>query len=97
MDRELALFPHRFLSSSQLFVFCYFLRFGERVERFAWFWSGAANVSEILHFAEVIFWHVFQISLHLSAEMADLQNVDYLSMCSAVCFASIVIGILKIL
>ena len=39
----------------------------------------------------------FQISLHLSAEMADLQNVGYLSMFSAVCLASIVMGILKIL
>ena len=26
------------------------------------------------------FFAFFQISLHLSAEMADLQNVDYLSM-----------------
>ena len=26
------------------------------------------------------FWLFFQISLHVSAEMADLQNVDYLSM-----------------
>ena len=42
-------------------------------------------------------WAFFQMSLHLSAEMADLQNVDYLSMFSAVCLASIVIGILKIL
>ena len=25
-------------------------------------------------------WAFFQISLHLSAEIADLQNVDYLSM-----------------
>ena len=28
----------------------------------------------------------FQISLHLSAEMADLQNVDYLSMLFRSCF-----------
>ena len=27
----------------------------------------------------------FQMSLHLSAEMADLQNVDYLSMCFRRC------------
>ena len=27
-----------------------------------------------------MFWHFSQISLHLSAEMADLLNVDYLSM-----------------
>ena len=26
------------------------------------------------------FLHVWQISLHLSAEISDLQNVDYLSM-----------------
>ena len=39
----------------------------------------------------------FQISLHLSAEIADLQNVDYLSMFFAVFLASIVIGILTIL
>ena len=38
-----------------------------------------SSVSEILHFAEVNF-VIFQISLHLSAEIADLQNVDYLSM-----------------
>ena len=38
----------------------------------------------------------FQISLHLSAEIADLQNVDYLSMFSAV-FVNIVVGILKML
>ena len=43
------------------------------------------------------FFTFFQISLHLSAEMADLQNVDYLLMFfSAVFFASIVMGILKI-
>ena len=78
MDRELALFPLRCWSSSQLFV-C--LGFAERVERFAWFCSGATNVSEMLHFAEVNVCHLFQISSHLSAELADLQNVDYLSMC----------------
>ena len=39
---------------------------------------------------------IFEISLHLSAEIADLQNVDYLSMfVSAVLFASIVMGILN--
>ena len=38
------------------------------------------NVSAILYFAEIMFWHFLQISLHLSTEMADLQNVDYLSM-----------------
>ena len=36
----------------------------------------------------------FQISLHISAEIADLQNVDYLSMFSRSCLASIVMGIL---
>ena len=35
---------------------------------------------------------VFQNSLHVSAEMADLQNIDYLSMFSAVCLASVVNG-----
>ena len=40
---------------------------------------------------------IFQISLHLSAEMADLQNVDYLSMLFRSFFASIAMGILKIL
>ena len=39
----------------------------------------------------------FQIALHLSAEMADLQNVDYLLMCFCILLASIVMGILKIL
>ena len=38
-----------------------------------------------------------QISLHLSAEMSDLRNVDYLSMFVRNCFASMVLGILKIL
>ena len=41
--------------------------------------------------------YVLQISLHLSAEMADLQNVDYLSMCFHSLLASIVMGMLKIL
>ena len=43
------------------------------------------------------FMSFFQLSLHLSAEMADLQNVDYLSMVFRIFFASIVMGILKIL
>ena len=43
------------------------------------------------------FWAFFQISLHLSAEIADLRNVEYLSFVSAVCLASIVMGILKCL
>ena len=37
---------------------------------------------------------LFLNSFHLSAEMADLQNVDYLSMFFVVCLASIVMGIL---
>ena len=40
--------------------------------------------------------HFLQISLHLSADMADLQNVDYFSMFSAVFVASVVRGVLKI-
>ena len=41
MDRELAFFPPRFWSSSQLFVV---LGFAECVERFAWFRWGTTNV-----------------------------------------------------
>ena len=44
-------------------------------------------------FAEVIF-VIFQISLRLSAELADLQNAEYLSTCFR-SFSSIVMGILK--
>ena len=40
---------------------------------------------------------IFQNSLHFSAEMADLQNVDYLLIFSAALLASIVIGVLTIL
>ena len=39
---------------------------------------------------------IFQISLHLSAEMTDLQNVDYLSMFPQF-VATIVMGILTVL
>ena len=56
-----------------------FLRFSGFVEclkRFASFCSGTANVPGILYFAEVNVCACFQNSLHLSAEMADLQNID---------------------
>ena len=52
------------------------------------------NVSEILHFAEAIFWH-FQISLHFSAEMADVQILDYLALLFAVCLVCMVMGIIR--
>ena len=62
-------------------------------------WSGSLSFGRERRMSHRIctsrrsFFGIFQISLHLSAEMADLQNVDYLSMFPHV-LASIVIGIL---
>ena len=67
------------------------------MERFAWFCSGTTNVSGILHFAEVTFWHFPDFVAPLSWNCRSSKCRLPLNVCPQFFFASLVIGILKIL
>ena len=71
-------------------TFGFFLGFAECLERFAWFCSGTTNVSEILHLAEVIFWHFsrFRCTSQLKWPIFKMSTTSQ-------CVAAFVAGIVK--